>query len=94
MAGSGDEKSQAQLKEDQGTGSAASAEKILARLTTDEASGVRVVERVVHSGGGGGGPPMMLTRTNYTDWAMITKLTSCGAWWRRGKDRSATTGGR
>ena len=33
---------------------------------------MRVVERIVH--GGGSAPPMMLTRTNYSDWAMITKL--------------------
>jgi hypothetical protein len=48
-------------------------EKSLARLSTEEGSGVRVVECVVH-GGGGSGPPMMLTRTNYADWAMFTKL--------------------
>lgn len=63
-----------ELEEQQAAAEAAALEKTLARVTTEEGSGVRIVERVVHSGGGGGMPPMMLTRTNYTDWALITKV--------------------
>ena len=73
MAGSDDEKAKKQIEEEKSTAEAVALEKSLARLSTEEGSGVRVVERVVHSGGGGG-PPMMLTRMNYSDWAMITKL--------------------
>ena len=73
MAGSDEEKARKKLEEEKAKAEASELGKSLARLSTEEGSGVRVVERVVHSGGGGG-PPMMLTRTNYSDWAMITKL--------------------
>ena len=73
MAGSDEEKVHKKLEEEKAKAEASELGKSLARLSTEEGSGVRVVERVVHSGGGGG-PPMMLTRTNYSDWALITKL--------------------
>lgn len=65
MAGSGDETGK-ELEEKRAVAEAAALQKPLARLTADEGSDLRVVERVVHSGGSGGMPPIMLTRTNYT----------------------------
>ena len=72
MAGSDKEKAKKKEEEEEAKAEASALGKSLARLSTEEGSGVRVVERIVH--GGGGAPPMMLTRTNYSDWAMITKL--------------------
>ena len=66
MAGSDDEKAKKQQEEEQATAEASALRKSLARLSTEEGSGVRVVERAVH-GGGSSMPPMMLTRTNYSD---------------------------
>ncbi|XP_040254011.1 uncharacterized protein [Aegilops tauschii subsp. strangulata] len=73
MAGSDVEKATKKKEEEEAAAEASALGKSLARLSIEEGSGVRVVERIVH-GGGGGAPPMMLNRTNYSDWAMITKL--------------------
>ena len=73
MPPSDDEKNKKWEDKDEAGEVAPGVERSMARLSTEEGSGVRVIERVVH-GGGGGAPPMMLTRTNYSDWAMITKL--------------------
>ena len=73
MSGSDDEKVKKQIGEEKAAAEAVALGKSLARPSTKEGSGVRVVECVVH-GGGGSMPPMMLMRTKYSDWAMITKL--------------------
>jgi hypothetical protein len=55
------------------TGAASGFLKPMARLTADDGTELRVVERVVRTCHGGMHPPM-LTRTNYTDWELIMKV--------------------
>ena len=53
MAGSDEEKAQKKLEEEKAKAEASALGKSLARLSTEEGSGVRVVERIMHGGGGG-----------------------------------------
>jgi hypothetical protein len=48
-------------------------QKKLARLSLDDAGEQRIVERVIDEGGGLM-HPLMLTRANYSEWALVMKV--------------------
>ena len=60
MAGSDKEKAKKKEEEEEAKAEASALGKSLARLSTEEGSGVRVVERIVHGGGGAERRPQLL----------------------------------